>query len=930
MARALVIVESVAKATRIQSMLGPDYIVKPSIGHIRDLPQSAADIPASVKSEKWARLGINVNDHFKPVYVISSDRKKIVSELKAALKEVDELYLATDEDREGEAIAWHLQEVLNPKVPVKRMVFHEITPAAIERAVNDTRDLDLRLVDAQEGRRFLDRLVGYEVSPVLWRAVDKARSAGRVQSVAIRLVCERERERMAFTSATWFDVTATLNSATTSFDATVDTLNGASLATGKNFDAAGRLDATARVEVLSEAIAHAVADSLSGRDVSVTSITSTPRTQKPQAPFMTSSLQIEASRKLRFDPERTMRAAQRLYEQGWITYMRTDSTTLSDEAINAARSMAASMFGDDYVADVPRRYDRKVKNAQEAHEAIRPAGETFRTLDEAHASLGGDELAVYDLIWKRTIASQMVDARLTQDRVRLNCDLGVIEGFDGDVQAGLTATGLRIEFPGFRRAYVEGTDDPEAELADQERILPALHEGEVVGVQNVAMKSHDTQPPDRYSEATLIKKLEDLGIGRPSTYASVMKTIDRRGYVWKKGKSLVPAFRAFAVVNLLQMYFADLVDYQFTAEMENQLDDIADGREDLEPWLRKFYFGNPEATTELAQRGLEHMTHVQHDFDFAAINSIELGVADDGLPVSVRSGRYGPYLVHGEDRVSIPEATEPDSLSVEHALALLAAPSNDRQLGVDADGHAIFLKAGRYGPYVQVGEVSDPKDKPKTASLFSTMSPESVTFEDAIKLLSLPRHLGTHPEDGEPILAQNGRYGPYITWGKETRSLENEDQIFTIDLAGALALLAQPKQRGRRAAAGPLKDLGEDPVTKRNVVVRSGRFGLYVTDGEVNATLRLGDTPESLTLDRACELLAERRNAEPSTRAKKFPAKKAAAKKSAKKSPAKKSPAKKTTKKANSAKVTGAAKRAATAQGAKANAALAAAATDRD
>jgi DNA topoisomerase-1 len=932
MARALVIVESVAKATRIQGMLGPDYIVKPSIGHIRDLPQSAADIPAAVKSEKWARLGINVNDHFKPVYVVSSDRKKIVSELKAALKEVDELYLATDEDREGEAIAWHLREVLNPKVPVKRMVFHEITPAAIERAVNDTRDLDLRLVDAQEGRRFLDRLVGYEVSPVLWRAVDKARSAGRVQSVAIRLVCERERERMAFTSATWFDVTATLDAATT-FEATVDTLNGVALATGKNFDASGRLQSTTPVEVLGESAAQALANALSDREVSVTSITSTPRTQRPQPPFMTSSLQIEASRKLRFDPERTMRAAQRLYEQGWITYMRTDSTTLSDEAINAARSMAASMYGDDYVADAPRRYDRKVKNAQEAHEAIRPAGEVFRTLDEANSSLGGDELAIYDLVWKRTIASQMVDARLTQDRVRLRGDLGAVSGFEGDVEVALSASGLRIEFAGFRRAYVEGTDDPEAELADQERILPTLREGQAVGVLGVAMKSHDTQPPDRYSEATLIKKLEDLGIGRPSTYASVMKTIDRRGYVWKKGKSLVPAFRAFAVVNLLQTYFADLVDYQFTAEMESQLDDIADGRQDLEPWLHKFYFGNPAATTELARRGLEHMTHDQHDFDFAAINSIELGNAPDGVAVSVRSGRYGPYLVHGEDRVSIPEATEPDSLSVAHALELLAAPSNDRQLGVDDDGQAIYLKAGRYGPYVQVGEVSDPKDKPRTASLFSSMSPESVTLEDALRLLSLPREVGRHPDDGEPVLAQNGRYGPYLTWGKETRSLESEDQIFTIDLAASLALLAQPKQRGRRAAAGPLKDLGEDPVTKRHVVVRSGRFGLYVTDGEVNATLRLGDTPETITLDRAAELLAERRNAEPSSRAsrpaKKAPAKKTAAKKAiSAKAPAKKA-AKSTgasaargTKAAVATKATGAAKRAATATRAAANAAL--------
>lgn len=897
-------------------MLGPDYIVKPSIGHIRDLPQSAADIPASVKGETWARLGINVNDHFKPVYVVSSDRKKIVAELKAALKEVDELYLATDEDREGEAIAWHLQEVLNPKVPVKRMVFHEITPAAIAKAVNETRQLDLRLVDAQEGRRFLDRLVGYEVSPVLWRAVDKARSAGRVQSVAIRLVCERERERMAFTSAAWFDVTAVLNAKSATFDATLESINGSSLATGKNFDASGQIDLKVSVEVLSEASATAIAARLTGGDAQITSIVSTPRTQRPQPPFMTSSLQIEASRKLRFDPERTMRAAQRLYEQGWITYMRTDSTTLSDEAIKAARSMASSMFGDDYVADAPRRYDRKVKNAQEAHEAIRPAGETFRTLDEAHSQLGGDELAVYDLIWKRTIASQMVDARLTQDKVRLATTLAGVDGFEGDVEVGLSATGLRIEFPGFRRAYVEGTDDPEAELADQERILPALSEGETVPVQSAEAKGHDTQPPDRYSEATLIKKLEDLGIGRPSTYASVMKTIDRRGYVWKKGKSLVPAFRAFAVVNLMQLYFSDLVDYQFTAAMEDQLDEIAQGKQDLEPWLNRFYFGDPSADTELAKLGLERVTHEAREFDFAAINSIPLGIAPDGLAVSVRSGRYGPYLVHGEDRASIPEATEPDTLGVERALELLAAPSNDRELGVDeATGLPIFLKAGRYGPYVQVGEMTDPKDKPRTASLLSTMAPETVTLDDARKLLTLPRVVGEHPEGGDPILAQNGRYGPYITWGKETRSLENEDRIFTIDLKDALALLAQPKPRGRRAAAGPLKELGDDPVTKKAVVVKTGRFGPYVTDGETNATLRLGDTPESISLDRACELLAERRNAEPSTRPRK------ATKRATKKAPAKKAAAKKSV---------GATKRAAVAKTAKVNAALAAKAQHAD
>ena len=929
MARALVIVESVAKATRIQGMLGPDYIVKPSVGHVRDLPQSAAEIPASVKGEKWARLGINVDDHFKPVYVVSSDRTKVVAELRAALKQVDELYLATDEDREGEAIAWHLEEVLKPKVPVKRMVFHEITPTAIERAVRETRDLDLRLVDAQEGRRFLDRLVGYEVSPVLWRAVDKARSAGRVQSVAIRLVCERERERMAFTSASWFDVVATLVGASGTLEATLETLDGASLATGKHFDASGRLDETAGVAAIDAATAESIADRLPTVSARVESITATPRTQRPQPPFMTSSLQIEASRKLRFDPERTMRAAQRLYEQGWITYMRTDSTTISDEAITAARRLAASRYGDDYVADQPRRYDRKVKNAQEAHEAIRPAGETFRSLEEAQSQLGGDELAVYDLIWKRTIASQMVDARLTQQKVRFAATLEGVAGFDGPVAVGLGASGLRIEFPGFRRAYVEGTDDPEAELADQERLLPPLAQGEDVAIDDATAKGHETQPPDRYSEATLIKKLEDLGIGRPSTYASVMKTIDRRGYVWKKGKSLVPAFRAFAVVNLLETYFADLVDYQFTAAMEDQLDEIAEGRQELEPWLHRFYYGDPSAATDFARVGLHRMTHETPEFDFAAINSLPLGIAPDGQPVSVRSGRYGPYLTHAEDRVSIPEATEPDSLTVGRALELLAAPSNDRTLGVDeATGLPILLKAGRFGPYVQVGEMTDPKNKPKTASLFSTMSPETMTLEDAKRLLALPREVGRHPEDGEPILAQNGRYGPYLTWGKETRSMASEDEIFSVDLPGALALLAQPKARGRRAAAGPLRELGEDPVTKRMIVVRTGRFGLYVTDGESNATLRLGDTPETITLDRAGELLGERRNAEPSTR--RAPAKKTAAKKAAKKTTAKKTTAKKTTakkttaKKTTAKKATGAEKRAATSRGSAANTALAA------
>ena len=918
MARALVIVESEAKATRIQSMLGPDFIVKPSVGHIRDLPESAAEIPAAIKGEKWARLGINVDEHFQPVYVVSSDRKKIVSELKAALKEVDELYLASDEDREGEAIAWHLLEVLKPKIPVKRMVFHEITPAAIQRAVDDTRDINQHLVDAQEGRRFLDRLVGYEVSPVLWRAVDKARSAGRVQSVAVRLVVERERERMAFVPAGWYDVTAVATTTDATVEITMDALDGRPLATGKNFDAAGQIDPTADVAALDGVTAAAIGAVLPGHQVHVDSITSTPRTQRPQPPFMTSSLQIEASRKLRFDPERTMRAAQRLYEQGWITYMRTDSTTLSDEALRAARKLAAEMYGSEYVSDQPRRYERKVKNAQEAHEAIRPAGEEFRTLDEAHRSLGGDELVVYDLIWKRTIASQMVDARLTQDKVRLSTSLQGVTGVTDGTVASFSATGMRIEFPGFRRAYVEGTDDPEAELADQERILPAMTEGSSLPVTSADAKSHETKAPDRYSEATLIKKLEDLGIGRPSTYASVMKTIDRRGYVWKKGKSLVPAFRAFAVVNLLSMYFADLVDYSFTAQMEDQLDQIASGEQELEPWLRSFYFGDTAATTEFAKKGLHVATTEPIEFDYSAINSLTLGTAPDGETVAVRSGRYGPYLIHGERRVSIPEATEPDSLTVTHALELLDAPSGDRQLGANADGLPVYLKAGRYGPYIQLGEMSD-GEKPQTASLLSSQSPETITFDDALALLALPREVGRHPDDNEPITATNGRYGPYISWGKESRSLATDDEIFTVDLAGALTLLAQPRQ-GRRRVAANVREVGVDTSTGLTITARTGKFGPYVTDGTTNATLRLGDAPETISLDRASELLAERRNADPSTaRPRKAAAKKVAKKAVAKKSAgARKSPAKKAAPASKTA-----AKKAAVAKKAKENSSLA-------
>ncbi len=636
----------------------------------------------------------------------------------------------------------------------------------------------------------------------------------------------------------------------------MDSLDGRSLATAKSFDARGQL-VDESVVTLEGPGAASLATRLVGARCQVIAIAETPRVQRPQPPFMTSSLQIEASRKLRFDPERTMRAAQRLYEQGWITYMRTDSTTLSSEALDAARRTATELYGAEYVASAPRRYDRSVKNAQEAHEAIRPAGATFRTLEEAEAVWGGDERVLYELIWKRTLASQMVDARLRQRRVRLGATLS-----DPDQSVEMVASGLQIEFAGFRRAYVEGADDPEAELADQERLLPPLAEGDPVAIVTAEARDHQTQPPDRYSEATLIKQLEDLGIGRPSTYASIMKTIDRRGYVWKKGKALVPTFRAFAVVNLLEAYFADLVDYQFTAAMEDDLDAIADGHQDLEPWLRRFYFGDPAATSEFARRGLHRATREAGDFDFAAINSIALGVAPDGLPVSVRSGRYGPYLVHGEERVSIPEATEPDTLSVERALELLAAPAGDRVVGVDpASGEEVLVKTGRYGPYVQLGEPSG--GKPRTASLLASMSPETLSLEQALALLALPRELGRHPVDGEPVLVNHGRYGAYVTWGSETRSLAEEDQVLTATLEEALALLAQPKARGRRAAAGPLRELGEDPVTHRPVVVRTGRFGPYVSDGESNATLRLGDTPETITLERAGELLAERRNSEP-------------------------------------------------------------------
>ena len=894
MGKALVIVESPAKAKTIGAILGDDFIVESSVGHIRDLPMGADQVPEAYKGESWSRIGVNVDDGFKPLYVVNANKKSVVANLKKLCKQADEVYLATDEDREGEAIAWHLLEVLSPTVPVKRMVFHEITRPAIERAVNESRDLDRRLVDAQETRRILDRLYGYEVSPVLWRKILPRLSAGRVQSVATRLVVERERERMAFRAATWFDVTATLAKDGSPFDGQLVALDGVTLAEGKDFNDKGQPTGARPVRLLSQSEAEALAAALPAASVRVTSVIEKPFTSKPQAPFMTSTLQQEAGRKLRLSAQQAMRVAQRLYEEGWITYMRTDSTTLSQEAITAARSQAAEKFGAEYVPAEPRRYDRKVKNAQEAHEAIRPAGDVFRTPEEASRSLSGDELRLYELIWVRTVASQMADARGTQAQVRMEATVG-------SETATLQANGRVISFPGYRRAYVEGADDPEAELAEAERVLPAMAEGDAVTATTAEAKSHTTQAPARYTDASLVKKMEELGIGRPSTYAAVISTIQDRGYVWKKGAALVPSFTAFAVVKLLEEHFGPLVDYNFTASMEDDLDAIASGTEEMLPWLTRFYFGH-DAHGQLGFGLKEAVNDQLADIDPVEINSIPLGPdPKTGEQILARVGKFGPYLKRGEDTASLREDTLPDELTPDEAAAILDAPQGDRSLGVDpASGLDVFIKAGRFGTYVQLGEAGG-AEKPKTASLFATMTPEKVTLEEALELLSLPRLIGKDPESGEEIFAQNGRYGPYLTKGKDSRSLANEEEIFSYTLEQALALYAQPKRGRGRAAAAPLKELGNDPVSGQPIVVKDGRFGPYVTDGEINASLRVGDTIEEITTERAAELLQIRREAGPAKKRskkasakKKTPAKKAAAKKTAgKKAAAKKTATKK-------------------------------------
>ncbi|MBT8240033.1 MAG: type I DNA topoisomerase [Acidimicrobiia bacterium] len=850
MAYKLVIVESPAKARTIAGYLGEGFKVESSIGHIRDLPRSAADVPASMKGEAWASLGVDVDNDFKPLYVVPGDKKKQITKLRSLLKDADELYLATDEDREGESIAWHLLEVLNPKVPVQRMVFHEITPQAIREAIDHPRDLDRRLVDAQEARRVLDRLVGYEVSPVLWRKIRPRLSAGRVQSPAVRIIVERERERMAFVSASYWDIDAEFEAHGDGFAATLVEIDGTRLATGKDFDSSGSIGGD-RV-LLDQAAATTLAEELRASEFAVSSVEAKPFTRKPYPPFRTSTMQQEAGRKLRFGAQRTMRAAQRLYENGYITYMRTDSTTLSETAVAAARSLVVDRYGADYIPAKPRMYASKVKNAQEAHEAIRPAGEEFQDPAAVGTAMGAgsDEAKVYDLIWKRTVASQMKDAKGESLQVRV-AGTGTTSGRE----AVFAASGKTIHFPGFMRAYVEGSDDPDAALDDQERHLPPVAEGEDVGVREMEPKGHETKPPARFTEASLVKRLEELGIGRPSTYASIITTIQDRGYVVKRGPAFVPTMVAFATVRLLEGHFSNLVDYAFTARMEDDLDKIAAGDEEAVPWLNAFYFGN-------GHPGLKGLVSGNlDDIDARAINTLVLGDDADGQEVVLRTGKYGPYLQRGEETASIPDDVALDELDVDRAVELLSAPSGDRVLGVDPEsGLDVIARSGRYGPYVQLGEPEEgSKSKPKTASLFDSMSLDTVGLDDALRLLTLPRVVGVDPESGEEITALNGRYGPYLKKESDTRSLEAEEQIFTVSLDEAIALYAQPKKRGRRAAKPPLKELGEDPNSGKKMVVKEGRWGPYVTDGETNASLRQGDTPENVTDERAIELLAERR-----------------------------------------------------------------------
>jgi DNA topoisomerase I len=910
--RRLVIVESPAKARTIQGYLGEGFVVEASVGHIRDLPKSAKDAPAAIKGKPWAALAIDVEGGFEPHYVVPASKKAKVAELKRALGAADELWLATDEDREGEAIAWHLREVLKPTVPVRRMVFHEITRDAIQQAAENTRDLDLHLVDAQEARRIVDRLFGYEVSPVLWRKVSAGLSAGRVQSVATRLVVDRERARIAFRSAGYWDAAGTFTAADGGFPAKLVSVDGARVAGGGDFGDDGQLKpASVRAGVvrLDESAALALVEALGGAAWSVRSVTEKPTTRKPSAPFMTSTLQQEASRKLRWGAQRTMRAAQGLYENGFITYMRTDSTSLSSAALAAARQAATELYGPEFVAERPRTYDRKVKNAQEAHEAIRPAGDVFARPAELAGRVGPDEFALYELVWKRTIASQMADARLATTTVRIGA-----RASDGrDVEC--SASGTVTLFAGFLAAYEEWTDD----VRDREgagdgaqagggraadRRLPAMREGDAIGCAELHAEGHTTTPPARYTEASLVKELEERGIGRPSTYAATIATIVDREYVRKQGSALVPTFLGFNVTRVMEQHFAPLVDYGFTARMEEILDLVANASTDRLRVLEGFFHGDPGRDFP----GLSALLAGLPDIDARALASFPVGpegIAEQpvrGEPgeVVLRVGKYGPYVERttasgDSEKGNVPADLAPDELTLELAEQLLAAPSGDRVLGTDpATGLTIAAKSGRFGPYVtELAPDEAPKSwKPRRGSLLEGLSVDSVTLDDALRILSLPRTVGTDPE-GRVVQAAKGRYGPYVVRTVDDkpdyRNLPSDDAIFTVTLEEALAIFAEPK-RGRgqaRAAAAPLKELGADPVSGGAVTLREGRYGPYVTDGTTNASLRRSDDPDTITPERAAELLAEKRAAGPAKRparkapAKRAPAKKAAAKKAA-------------------------------------------------
>ena len=972
MSTKLVIVESPNKVRSIAGYLGPEFDVEASVGHIRDLPQPS-ELPATMKKGPYGKFAVDVEDDFTPYYVVNPDKKKTVAQLKKALKDADELYLATDDDREGEAIAWHLQQVLKPKVPVRRMVFTEITREAVTRALDNTRELDIHLVDAQETRRILDRLVGYEVSPVLWRKVRAGLSAGRVQSVATRLVVERERERMAFRSASYWGVEADFSTVLSpvdvtarqdaSFTARLVTLDGRRVATGRDFNDDGELRPAAvkaSAVHLHQVGATAVAEAIGRGQPRVAGVEDKPYKRRPAAPFTTSTLQQEASRKLRMNPRETMRVAQGLYENGFITYMRTDSTVLSGQAVAAARSQVAELYGAEYVPERPRVYASKSKGAQEAHEAIRPAGDHFRTPAQVSGELTGAQFRLYELIWKRTVASQMADAVGSTATVTVEVPLTPAAGESRDSgptfsTAGLTASGTVITFRGFLAAYEEGRDaeryqdDSGAGAKDAKDVrLPAMITGQELAALTAEASGHETTPPPRYTEASLVKALEEREIGRPSTYAATMSTISDRGYVDHRGQALVPTWLAFAVTRLLEENFAELVDYDFTASMERDLDRIAAGEEDRVAWLRRFYNGQGasgaaveetapaagelDAAAALRAQGLKGLVDNLGEIDARAVNSIEIGEG-----ITLRVGRYGPYLEDGEGkRANVPADVAPDELTVDKARELFARAADDgRELGVDpVSGHVIIAKDGRYGPYV-TEVLPDPeevagtaaadsaaadgqsatkpartatstktrrtakaaKPKPRTASLLRSMDLSTVTLEQALDLLSLPRVVGQDPESGADITAQNGRYGPYLKKGTDSRSLETEEQIFTVTLEQALEIFAQPKRRrGQAAARGPLRELGEDPATGKPVVIKDGRFGPYFTDGETNVTLRRGDDPATVTPERAFELLAEKRAKGP---AKKRTTRKTTAKKTAaKKTTAKKAAAKTATSKA--------------------------------